>query len=653
MRRYRLGWVLLGVLVVLPWTAAGDQVDTNLFVTSWDGGVYGYTLSGQLVRLFAESPRKSMCSRFGLDGDLYVTVYEDGTIVRYDGGTGGALGVLAWGLSYPTDLAFDSQGNLYVAEETANRVSVFTPAGSLVGRFYSGVSTPEGLAFRPNGHLLVTNTYGGPYKHTITDIDPTTGAWYRFTSGLSEPMGITAGPDGRFYVCNYTYSETYGGGPNPDTVQVISAGGANQGLFVGKGTLNGASYLAFSDGVLAVTSFYGHRVNLFSAATGSSLGSIAVPFSPIGVTIREHQQQSIRLTAIKDLLTEDGYRTFLSNTQITIQAQVDPPDAGRVVKWTVEGLEAAAGISGFPAESRTTTVEGGIATFSFTPDSNGNLITDRKENWAIPYPTSEPPFTKNAPLAFEVTATLRDKDNESRVVATAKLSQAGLGSLEQHEKDVLRQEYLDYWYAHPSEMWFLPTYAVVVNALPPESNPDRTWHSAPYDYQIDGDLKQHYEDVLAAYHKITNISDMIKSPASGARCAAVYDIPASAQVKVASGYRSPRRSASLPGSHAWSPHIRGYSLDLVPLPFTTDVRIWDPILRENIVLKDYLVKVGPLSKGQGDGKMVWNALDQACKSAGAVDRIGPTYNPRGVGGHNNHIHAQWDGVADYEDVDDY
>ena len=53
----------------------------------------------------------------GTRGDiLYVSTYDGNTIEKFDLATGAALGVFAnGGLTTPTHMAFDSTGNLYVA----------------------------------------------------------------------------------------------------------------------------------------------------------------------------------------------------------------------------------------------------------------------------------------------------------------------------------------------------------------------------------------------------------------------------------------------------------------------------------------------------------------------------------------------------------
>src|SRR5262249_10869950 len=134
--------------------------------------------------------------------------------------------------------------------------------------------------------LLVANSYGGAYRNTITELDPTTGTATTFGSGLGAPVGITVGPDGRYYVANLTFATLFGG-TDPHTVQVMpSNGGTSQARATGT---HGATFLAFVDNNLYVTSFYDSQVYSFAGDTGQPAGSFAVPVGTrevLGLTVR-------------------------------------------------------------------------------------------------------------------------------------------------------------------------------------------------------------------------------------------------------------------------------------------------------------------------------------------------------------------------------
>ncbi len=91
------------------------------------------------------------------------------------------VSTFASGFDSPYGLAFDSAGNLYVANYNNNTVSQVTPAGA-VSTFASGFNLPDGLAFDSAGNLYVANWTGG----TVSEVTPA-GLVSTFASGFDDP----------------------------------------------------------------------------------------------------------------------------------------------------------------------------------------------------------------------------------------------------------------------------------------------------------------------------------------------------------------------------------------------------------------------------------------------------------------------------------
>jgi len=100
-------------------------------------------------------------------------------VQRYSATTGAYLGEFvaasANGLSDATGLAFDSAGNLYVANATGNDVLKFNSSGQFQGQFVTpgsgSLSDPLDLSFGPNGDLFVLDSAA------VLEFNATTGAF--------------------------------------------------------------------------------------------------------------------------------------------------------------------------------------------------------------------------------------------------------------------------------------------------------------------------------------------------------------------------------------------------------------------------------------------------------------------------------------------
>lgn len=233
----------------------------------------------------------------------------------------------------------------------------------------------------------------------------------------------------------------------------------------------------------------------------------------------------------------DGQHSFVASDSITVKAKINPPKSGVTVKWTVDGLEAAARIKGFPKDEATTTDASGLATFSFTPADNAVFAQNRHTAWISGSAVANPP------IGFEVTAVV-DAQLPPQV---ATLSQAGLGKLLQDEVDILRQEYFDF------DTKYKPGRDKVVPSLGKELN------SGTYKVQVSISLPEKRDAILAAYRSSTITLE-----------GQPVQIPAVAQV-VVGGFRNPRYNAIYSKYPKTSWHIIGCALDLSPRQFEVTV----------------------------------------------------------------------------------
>ena len=139
--------------------------------------------------------------KLGPDGNIYLTDYQGGRILRIDKATY-AIEEYTTGLSYPTDLTFDSLGNLFVTSGSGNPREIFQvfPDGSR-SLFSTGYSYSVGLETGTDDYLFIGNSGDG----TISRID-SDGISETFLSGFGGPggpFGLTFDEQGNIYFAEH------------------------------------------------------------------------------------------------------------------------------------------------------------------------------------------------------------------------------------------------------------------------------------------------------------------------------------------------------------------------------------------------------------------------------------------------------------------
>jgi sugar lactone lactonase YvrE len=164
-------------------------------------------------------------------------------------------------LNYPSGVAVDASGNVYIADAGNNRV-VMVPATDLscatasdcvsVGSaLTTPLSNPEGVAADASGNVYIADTYNHRVLKVLsTDLACTTPAdCTALGSGMVSPDGLAVDASGNVYIADYTSSigilmETYSGGTYTQSL-------VGSGLSVPTGVTvdaNGNVYIASSGG---------------------------------------------------------------------------------------------------------------------------------------------------------------------------------------------------------------------------------------------------------------------------------------------------------------------------------------------------------------------------------------------------------------------
>lgn len=98
----------------------------------------------------------------------------------------------------PAGMAFDSLGNLYVADEGTSEVYVVGPGGGSFSLFATGFDNPWGLAIDSRNNVFVSNRAG----NSISEVGPGGGVAHVFATGFNSPLGLAFDNAGNLYVAD-------------------------------------------------------------------------------------------------------------------------------------------------------------------------------------------------------------------------------------------------------------------------------------------------------------------------------------------------------------------------------------------------------------------------------------------------------------------
>jgi sugar lactone lactonase YvrE len=207
----------------------GTQVGSGPFVT----------FNGQNDGHDVQNPQGM---HFGLNGNLYVADVTNSEVHLYDP-AGNSLGALTDGsLVQPTDVAFDSSGNMYVVSGSAEVLRSdfgINPLIGFVATQAGGLTIPQSLGFSPDGKLYVLDIgNGAPAVRRYTSTGGPDGTIIDTSFNFFNPTYLEFGPDGKLYVAGQDLNSGVG------QVLRFLTDGTPDGTFVSG--LTSPTYMVFS-----------------------------------------------------------------------------------------------------------------------------------------------------------------------------------------------------------------------------------------------------------------------------------------------------------------------------------------------------------------------------------------------------------------------
>ena len=181
-----------------------------------------------------------------------------------DSGESDAPGSMVW----PTSVALDKAGNVYVSDEWLNRIAMFSSDGEWLGAWGTQgdadgeVDQPAGIAFDSEDNLYVVDT-GNNRIQKFTKDGQFLAKWGQQGSGDGEfdmPWGIGLDADNNVYIADWRNDRIQKFAPDGSFLMAFGASGSEDGQFN-----RPADVTVDKEGLIYVADWRNDRVQVFDA----------------------------------------------------------------------------------------------------------------------------------------------------------------------------------------------------------------------------------------------------------------------------------------------------------------------------------------------------------------------------------------------------
>jgi sugar lactone lactonase YvrE len=294
------------------------------------------------------------------------------------------LPYITTGLSSPTGLAYDTNGNLYVANNGNGNISKYTSGGGLVSAAFNttALTAPYGLAFDTNGNLYVSNTDSGVINK-ITSAGAVS-TFYTFAAG-NVPTGLAFDTSGNLYVATST----------SNTITQLSSTGVFQ------------ASVALPNGSAPKLLAFDTNGNLYVANYGNNTVSKITPFPAfVAPTPAAVSAAAPTVTTTPPVITSPltysspanqtfSYSIFASNGPTSYNATNVPP--GCFINTYTGGITGTPTIAGVYTETISATNAGGTGSATL-------VVTITPLSQTITFPAPATMVANAAPFTLAATS---------------------------------------------------------------------------------------------------------------------------------------------------------------------------------------------------------------------------------------------------------
>ncbi len=255
-----------------PRGMAFDIFGNLLFADSGNHEVRKITPAG-LIQPVATQLNKPVSVATDAQGSIYIADSGNNQVIKVT--SDGASSTLATQIVQPQALAVDVSGNVMVAD--ASQIWTVTPAG-VATTLVMGLHAPTGIAFAPDGSLLITDTGANVIRQWTTSgslntIAGTGAAGFAGDGGaalsaqLNGPAGVGVGSNGTFWIADSSNNRIRSLTPSTVAPETTTASLA----VVNAASLTGGPFAPGEIFTVFGTGFSGTQTKLLFGATAATL----------------------------------------------------------------------------------------------------------------------------------------------------------------------------------------------------------------------------------------------------------------------------------------------------------------------------------------------------------------------------------------------